>query len=36
MSTNSARVATGRREPGAPSPLVTDGFWEGGGVACAV
>lgn len=35
MSSNSALAATGRRDPGSPSRLVTDGSWEGGGASCA-
>jgi hypothetical protein len=35
MSSNSARVAAGRRGPGFPSRLTAD-FREGGGVSCAV
>lgn len=36
MSSNTARVATGRRDPGFPSTLVSDGSREGGGASCAV
>ncbi|MGX1372462.1 hypothetical protein RKD19_007821 [Streptomyces canus] len=36
MSSNSARVATGRRDPGSLSRPGSDGSWEGGGVSCAV
>ncbi|CAM5712611.1 hypothetical protein SCANM124S_00658 [Streptomyces canus] len=36
MSSNTARVATGRRGPGFLSGLVSDGSWEGGGASCAV
>jgi hypothetical protein len=36
MSSNSARVATGRRDPGFPSRLPADRSWEGGGASCAV